>query len=95
MKLAGVLALSLAAVLGIWATTDYMHNEHAKQYNVLALEREVTREFAGASPSNDATDEAKRIESAERYDAIIGIVAACILIGSVVLFSQGKNQPTA
>jgi hypothetical protein len=95
MKLAGFLALVLAVALGIWTISDYFENRRAQERNVEALSREVTRELKGVPASNDAMEESRRIEAAQRDDAIMGIVAACALIGSVVLFSKSKAAVVA
>lgn len=95
MKLAAFLALALAVVLGAWTISDYFGNQHAQARNVEAVSREVTRELEGTPASNDAMDESRRIEAAQRDDAIMGIVAACALIGSVVLFSKSKTSVVA
>lgn len=92
MKLAGFLALIVAAVLGIWVATDYIHNEHERQYNVQRMQSEVTRELAGANASDSSFQESKEIASAEQFDGVIGIVACCALIGSVVLFSKSRTM---
>ena len=84
MKLAGFIALALAVVLAIWAGTDYAQNQQDMRYNSEKLKAEISR----FDTSNSSLDERKEIESAERYDAIIGIVATCVLIGSVVLFAK-------
>jgi hypothetical protein len=91
MKLAGFLALALAAVLGIWAGVDYAHNERDRQYNLQLMEAEISRELAGGTSSGRALEHDKEIDAAERYDAIMGIVAVCALIGSIVLFSKKKT----
>jgi hypothetical protein len=88
MKLAAVLALALAVVLGIWAGRDYAQNERDRQYNLERMKAEVSRELSGGTSSGAALERDKEIDSAERYDAIIGIAAGCALIGSIVLFSK-------
>jgi hypothetical protein len=91
MKLAGFLALALAAVLGIWAGTDYARNEHERQYNLEMMKIEISRELSGHGSSGSALERDKEISAAERYDAVVGIAAFCALIGSIVLFSKSGN----
>jgi hypothetical protein len=88
MKAAALLALALAVVLGIWAGKDYADNEHDRQYNLEMMKIEISRELSGHGSSGAALERDKEIDDAERYDAIIGIVAVCVLIGSIVLFSK-------
>lgn len=91
MKAAGLLALALAVVLGIWVGMDYARNEHDKQYNLEMMNIEVARELSGHGSSGAALERDKEIDAAERHDAIIGIVATCALIGSIVLFSKSSS----
>jgi hypothetical protein len=90
MKIAAFLALALAIVLGIWTGTDYAHNEHEKQHNIEMMEAEIHRNQITGNTDDSALQESKEIDSAEQYDAILGIVATCALIGAVVLFAKSK-----
>jgi len=93
MKLAASLALALALLVGIWAIMDYSANEDERQRNVQKMINEEMGEYIGRAPDDSAFDHAKEIAKAERYDAIMGIVAACALVGAVVLFSKsGKGE---
>jgi hypothetical protein len=91
MKLAGFLALALASLLGAWAARDYSSHESDRDIAVFQIKLEAEAKEAGVQPLTDSTGKLKDIGEAERYDAIIGVAAACILIGSVVLFSQSKT----
>ena len=94
MKIAAFLAFALAVVLGIWAGTDYVRNEHDRQYGLDALNREITRELAGRNPDNSASEKLKEIASAERIDAIAGVVGFCALIAGVSMLASSKKVPT-
>ena len=85
MKLAGFLALALAIVLGIWTVVDYVQNERDKSLIVQELQHEIR------SGGHAGSDDTRENDEAERRDGMIGIVAACALIGSVILFSQSKK----
>lgn len=74
--------------MGIWAGRDYAQNEHDRKYNLELMNAEISRELSGRTSSGKALERDKEIDAAERYDAIIGIVAVCVLIGSIVLFSK-------
>lgn len=89
MKLAAVLALMLAIVLGIWAVSDYVQNQNERRDDLPLLNDAIGHE----SEFNSEMAEINRIDGQERYDGVIGIVAIFALIGSSVMFSQsGKNN---
>ncbi len=88
MKLAGVLALILAAVVGIWAGVDYAQNEQERQFEVQQMTAAI--ECCDAVFKN-ATMEEEKAEQKEHFDGVIGIVAAGSLIGGIALLSRGKK----
>ncbi len=66
--MAGILALVLAVVLGIWSIADYVHNEQDRQRSVQTMTWAVLKnEYA----FNSALDDANKAEGNERFDGII------------------------
>jgi len=62
------------------------------RYNSERMKAEINRTLTTGDTSGSSLEDEKQIESAEQYDAVIGIVATCALIGSVVLFAKsGKS----
>jgi hypothetical protein len=89
MKVAGILAVILAVVVGIWAGVDYAQNEQDRQSEVRRMQWSIT---CCDSVFNDAEMAVNADESKERFDAIMGIVAAVALIGGIALVSQRKKS---
>jgi hypothetical protein len=90
--LAGILALVLALVVGIWAGVDYAQNEQERQLDVRQMAWAVSccdTVFANAQM------DAEKAESKERFDGIMGIVATAALIGGIALLSQRRKNHAA
>lgn len=86
----------LALVVGAWVGRDYLQNESDRRVNqeAIAFENRMNDINAGTDfpAAHAALMHAKEIESAERYDAMLGIVACIVLIGGIVLLSKsGKS----
>lgn len=96
MKIGGILALLFALVVGGWVVKDYWQNESDRRVNEHAIDAEnrlnaIMEGDSEFSPKHAASMHAKEIESAEQYDAIMGIVACVILIGGIVLLSKSAK----
>jgi hypothetical protein len=89
MKLAGILALVLAAVVGIWAGRDFARNEQERQLDVKQAE---WAESCCSAVHDSAMLQADEAERHERFDGIMGIVAAVALIGGIAMISQRATQ---
>jgi len=86
MKVAAVLALIVAIVLGIAALGNFIDDSSQR-------DRAVNRMASSWSHSsfdryNQDVDEA---EAAEQRDGIMALLAVTFLIGSLVMFSQAKK----
>jgi hypothetical protein len=88
MKLAACLALALAVTLGIWTVVDYAQNERQKQ--LVVRELQLTIVTGSSELGNHAHRDLNEVIDAERFDGIIGIAAAVIVITSAVLFSKNR-----
>ena len=95
MKAAGVLAILLALVLGVWDITDNVQLQHAKERNVQQLQSEVTQMFQTGSSSGAGEKESDRINSEERFELIIAIVSAAALIAGIALFANSGGKDAA
>jgi hypothetical protein len=91
MKIAAYLSLAVALVLGGWSAIDYHHNEQLK--DLVSLELMAT--IAAHSGEGRAHQDLNDVLGDERYDGIVGIVAAVFLMGGIVLISQGKKVANA
>jgi len=89
MKVAGILALILAAVVGIWTGIDFTENEHERR---LDLKQADWAESCCSALHDSAILEAQEAEQKEQFDAIMGIVAAGALIGGIAMLSQGQKR---
>lgn len=74
--------------MGIWAGNDYAQNEHQRQFHTESLSIELEMGHGAGSMASSSMNDLKEDEGKEQYDAIIGIVAACSLIGGIVLFAK-------
>jgi hypothetical protein len=90
MKLAAVLALLVAIVLGAWAIIDYRNNEETRR----DFERQGIPylDFRTDAGEPVRLDVRKMYAYYERRDAEIGALSIALLIGAAVLFSRRRRM---
>ena len=85
MKVAGILALILAAIVGIWAGADFYKND---QERTLDVKQMIWAESCCSAVFDTASAQASQAEQNERFDGCMGIVAASALIGGIAILSR-------
>lgn len=91
MKLAGILALLLGSIIAIWAIQDYVKNEHDRQYKVDTM-MEIMSATGDPSRVEIYLKDIQEDKDNEKFDALIGIGAAVILIAGIAMISHAKSQ---
>lgn len=95
MKSGGILAIALAAILGIWAGVSALNDFHAQVADSGRASTEIAINPADPHGADYEMAQVDKDENAERFDAVIGIVAVLVLIGGIVLVSQGNKLKKA
>jgi hypothetical protein len=89
MKLAAILALVVAVMLGGWALNDYRNNEDVRK----DFERQgvTALGFRTDSGENVQLDVRKMTAYNERHDVKVGGLSIVSFVASAVLFSRRKR----
>ncbi len=89
MRIAAILALLVAVLLGAWAINDYRNHEEARR----DFEKQgiVYLEFRTNAGEPARLDVRKMSDYFERRDAEVGSLSFASLIGSAVLFSRRRR----
>lgn len=92
MKLAGVLAILFAIAVGGWSTVDYFQNQSARQRNIAAMQREVSRELNGGTPRDEPFDRDRDLHYWQVFDEVAFVVAGCALIVGIELIWYDRRK---